>query len=79
MAPVIDLSQLQTEAQNPRSANIDQMSTLDMCRVINQEDSTVAEAVAGCLPVIAAAIDVLADRVRRGGRVVYAGAGTSGR
>lgn len=76
-----DLSALQTEGSNPNSARIDQVSTLELCSVINREDSTVAAAVGdpSCLPVIAAAVDALADRVRRGGRVIYVGAGTSGR
>ena len=79
MALLTDLSSLQTEGSNPNSANIDQVSTLELCSIINREDSTVAGAVGRCLPVIARAVDALADRVRRGGRVIYVGAGTSGR
>lgn len=74
-----NLSQLQTEAVNPRTAHIDRMSTLDMCTAINTEDGMVAQSIVPCLPLIADAIDALAPRVRRGGRVVYVGAGTSGR
>ncbi|KAL4987908.1 hypothetical protein BDW68DRAFT_197119 [Aspergillus falconensis] len=74
-----DLSRLQTEAANPQTGHIDKLSTLRMCTVINQEDHRVAASVTPCLPSIAAAIDALAPRVRRGGRVVYVGAGTSGR
>ncbi|KAJ5627260.1 hypothetical protein N7528_004687 [Penicillium herquei] len=73
------LSKLQTEGVNPRTTNIDQMSTLEMCTVINGDDHLVAESIVPCLPVIAGAIDALAMRVRKGGRVVYVGAGTSGR
>ncbi|KAJ5720659.1 uncharacterized protein N7483_008593 [Penicillium malachiteum] len=73
------LSKLQTEGVNPRTTNIDQMSTLEMCAVINGDDHLVAESIIPCLPVIAGAIDDLASRVRKGGRVVYVGAGTSGR
>ncbi|KAJ5160929.1 uncharacterized protein N7482_007933 [Penicillium canariense] len=73
------LAKLQTEGVNPRTTYIDRMSTLEMCSVINDDDHRVAESVKPCLPVIAAAIDALAPRVRRGGRVVYVGAGTSGR
>lgn len=73
------LAQLQTEGVNPRTVHIDRMSTLEMCTVINGDDQRVAESVEPCLPVIAGAIDALALRVRQGGRVVYVGAGTSGR
>ncbi|KAJ5702013.1 hypothetical protein N7488_009561 [Penicillium malachiteum] len=73
------LSKLQTEGVNPRTTNIDQMSTLEMCTVINGDDHLVAESIVPCLSVIAGAIDALAMRVRKGGRVVYVGAGTSGR
>ncbi|KGO70627.1 N-acetylmuramic acid 6-phosphate etherase MurQ [Penicillium expansum] len=55
------------------------MSTLDMCTVINSDDQKVPESVVPCLPVIAGAIDALTPRVRQGGRVIYVGAGTSGR
>lgn len=78
-AASIDLSNLQTEGRNPLSTNIDLLPTLDLVRVINQEDHGVAPAVAKALPAIAAAIDALAPRVAAGGRVVYIGAGTSGR
>lgn len=73
------LAQLQTEGVNPRTIHIDRMSTLEMCTVINSDDHLVAESVKTCLPEIAKAIDALVPRVRRGGRVVYVGAGTSGR
>ncbi|CAG8254083.1 unnamed protein product [Penicillium nalgiovense] len=73
------LSQLQTEGVNPRTVHIDRVSTLDMCTVINADDQKVPESVVPCLPVIAGAIDALTPRVRRGGRVIYVGAGTSGR
>lgn len=73
------LAKLQTEGVNPRTVNIDRISTLDMCNVINRDDYLVAESVTPCLSVIASAVDALASRVRRGGRVIYVGAGTSGR
>ncbi|KAM0095513.1 hypothetical protein ACP6JD_000905 [Aspergillus fumigatus] len=74
-----NLSQLQTEAVNPRTAQIDQISTLEMCRLINEEDHCVAPSLTPCIRQIAAAIDALTPRVRNGGRVIYVGAGTSGR
>lgn len=68
-----------TEARNPRSANIDALSTLEMVRLFNQEDARVAHAVETQLPQIARAIDEIAARMREGGRLIYVGAGTSGR
>jgi N-acetylmuramic acid 6-phosphate etherase len=76
---VLDLSGLQTEAVNMRTSEIDRVSTLQMCTIINDEDRTVAACVTPCLPEIARGIDSLLPRVRRGGRVIYVGAGTSGR
>jgi N-acetylmuramic acid 6-phosphate etherase len=73
------LSSLQTEGVNPRTLHIDQVSTLEMCTVINADDQRVADSVVPCLPEIARAIDALTPRVARGGRVIYVGAGTSGR
>jgi N-acetylmuramic acid 6-phosphate etherase len=73
------LGQLPTEARNPRSESIDQLSTLDMLRVLNDEDATVATAVRAALPQIAAAVDAIASRFAHGGRLFYIGAGTSGR
>jgi N-acetylmuramic acid 6-phosphate etherase len=68
-----------TETPNPRSAQIDQLSTLEMLQVINDEDAMVAAAVRKTLPTIAQAVDVITERLRRGGRLIYVGAGTSGR
>ncbi|MGL5949057.1 MAG: N-acetylmuramic acid 6-phosphate etherase [Aeromonas sp.] len=75
----IDLSRLITETRNPASVEIDQLSTLEMLRIINQEDQHVAVAVQALLPQIALAVDKIADAFRCGGRLVYIGAGTSGR
>jgi N-acetylmuramic acid 6-phosphate etherase len=68
-----------TEQANPFTQNIDIVSTLEMVRLINQEDARVAAAVAIELENIACAIDAIADRMKAGGRLVYIGAGTSGR
>lgn len=68
-----------TEARNPATVDIDIVPTLDMVRMINAEDRRVAEAVGEELPHIAAAIDAIAERVQAGGRLIYIGAGTSGR
>jgi N-acetylmuramic acid 6-phosphate etherase len=74
-----NLATLVTEARNPLSEHIDELSTLEMLTVINQEDATVASAVAAELPAIARAVDAIADRFSLGGRLFYIGAGTSGR
>ncbi|MEU6852542.1 N-acetylmuramic acid 6-phosphate etherase [Actinacidiphila alni] len=74
-----ELETLTTEAFRPELAEIDRMPTLEIARTMNGEDATVPAAVAGQLPVIAAAIDGIAARMARGGRLIYAGAGTAGR
>jgi N-acetylmuramic acid 6-phosphate etherase len=73
------LAALPTEARNPNSTHIDRLSTLEMLAVINREDQTVALAVERKLPQIAKAVDAIAERFTRGGRLFYIGAGTSGR
>jgi N-acetylmuramic acid 6-phosphate etherase len=75
----VDLSELTTEASNPRSNELDAMSTLDVVTAMNDEDRHVAEAVRAVLPQIAAAVDAIAQRMHKGGRLIYIGAGTSGR
>ncbi|MEV6292233.1 N-acetylmuramic acid 6-phosphate etherase [Streptomyces sp. NPDC004059] len=73
------LASLTTEAFRPELADIDRLPTLDIARLMNGEDAGVPAAVAAQLPRIAAAIDAVAARMARGGRLVYAGAGTAGR
>ncbi|MBL8124980.1 MAG: N-acetylmuramic acid 6-phosphate etherase [Pyrinomonadaceae bacterium] len=68
-----------TEQENPNTAHIDQVSTLDALRLINNEDKLVAEAVEKVLPDVAAAIDEIVNRLQNGGRLFYVGTGTSGR
>ena len=68
-----------TEKRNPRSANIDTLSTLEIVDLINSEDRAVPEAVGSQRESIAAAIDLIVDCFREGGRLFYVGAGTSGR
>jgi N-acetylmuramic acid 6-phosphate etherase len=75
----IALGALLTEARNPSTENLDQLSTLDMLTVINAEDAKVAAAVHAELPAIARAVDAIAARFAEGGRLFYTGAGTSGR
>ena len=73
------LDTLTTEARNPDTEQIDELSTLEMLTVFNREDASVAAAVATQLPVIAQAVDAIAERFAQGGRLFYIGAGTSGR
>ena len=68
-----------TEQRNPNTVNIDLMDSLEIVRVINQEDFRVAEAIREALPQIAEAVDLIVEKLREGGRLVYVGAGTSGR
>ncbi|MDY0993491.1 N-acetylmuramic acid 6-phosphate etherase [Pantoea agglomerans] len=75
----LDLSQMITEGRNPASQNIDELSTEAMLRVINDEDKKVALAVEAIVPQIAAAVDAICAAFQAGGRLIYCGAGTSGR
>src|SRR5215207_10811867 len=70
---------MQTEERNTRTRHIDQLPTLDVVRLMNDEDATVAAAVRQALPAVAQAVDIIVERLRRGGRLIYVGAGTSGR
>ncbi|MFH8452643.1 N-acetylmuramic acid 6-phosphate etherase [Streptomyces fungicidicus] len=73
------LESLTTEAYRPELADVDRLPTLEIARLMNGEDGSVAAAVAEQLPGIAAAVDAVAARMARGGRLIYAGAGTAGR
>src|SRR5690606_5645273 len=68
-----------TEQRNPRTARIDQLSTLEIVDLINAEDRMVAQAVHEEREAIARCIDIVVDCLRKGGRLFYVGAGTSGR
>ncbi len=74
-----ELGLLLTETRNEASARLDEVPTIEMLAVINDEDARVAQAVRAELPAIAAVVDAVAERFRRGGRLFYVGAGTSGR
>jgi N-acetylmuramic acid 6-phosphate etherase len=73
------LRHLATEQTNPASADLDRKTSLEIVRVINFEDAKVPRAVARALPQIARAIDLIAAALAKGGRLIYVGAGTSGR
>ena len=73
------LQTLRTESRNPAASGLDMKSSLAIARIINTEDAKVAGAVRRALPQIAKAIDLIAAALERGGRLIYVGAGTSGR
>lgn len=68
-----------TEKENPKTSEIDRVSTLEAIRLINNEDKLVAEAVEKVLPEIAQVIDKIVEKLRNGGKLFYVGTGTSGR
>ena len=74
-----ELSGLVTEQRNPRSRRLDQLSTPQVLRLMNREDSRVPRAVAREIPKISKAVDLIVGRLLSGGRLFYVGAGTSGR
>jgi N-acetylmuramic acid 6-phosphate etherase len=73
------MDHLQTEARNPASAELDELTALQFVQLMNAEDARVLPAVASQTEVIARAVEVITERLQAGGRLVYAGAGTSGR
>ena len=73
------LAMLPTEQVNPACAHIDEMGTLEALRAVNEQDHGVADAVAAVLPRLAGLVDASVERLARGGRLIYVGAGTSGR
>lgn len=75
----MDLSALITEMRNPNTMEIDCLDTISMLTKINDEDQLVAPAVRTQIPAIAKAVDIIAEKLQVGGRLIYIGAGTSGR
>ncbi|HJZ58546.1 MAG TPA: N-acetylmuramic acid 6-phosphate etherase, partial [Gemmataceae bacterium] len=73
------MDHLQTEARNPASTRLDELISVELVELMNREDGTIAAAVGTQKREIARAIDAAADRLAKGGRLVYVGAGTSGR
>jgi len=70
---------LKTEMRNPKTTHLDRMTTAEMLRVIQEENHNAVMAVDGCLDAVARAVDIATDALRKGGRLIYVGAGTSGR
>jgi N-acetylmuramic acid 6-phosphate etherase len=77
--PQFTLRSLRTEQSNDAAHDLDCRSSIEIARIINAEDATVAAAVQRALPQIARAIDLTTSALKRGGRLIYVGAGTSGR
>jgi N-acetylmuramic acid 6-phosphate etherase len=75
----LHLEQLITEGRNPNTMDIDQLSTVDMLTRMNDEDQKIADAVKNVIPAVAEAVDRISENMKRGGRLFYIGAGTSGR
>ncbi len=76
---MIDFRQIDTEKKNPASTHIDTISSLEMMQVIHAEDKKAVDAVTPLLPKLADAVEIIASRIKKGGRLIYCGAGTSGR
>jgi N-acetylmuramic acid 6-phosphate etherase len=75
----LQLEQLLTESRNPATANLDQLATLELVQTMHAADREVLDAVGRELPNVARAVDTIVDRMDKGGRLFYLGAGTSGR
>ena len=75
----MNLGGLVSETRNPQTMDLDALSTLDLVHRFNQQDTLVAEAVKATLPDVASAVDAAAEALKSGGRIIYMGAGTSGR
>ena len=75
----MDLNKMMTETRNPDTMTLDQMSALELVTVMNREDHKVPEAIASALPQIASIVEGVEQAFRKGGRLFYLGAGTSGR
>ena len=76
---MVNISGLTTETVNEATRNIDEQDALGIVTMINREDKKVADAIEKELPQIARAVDAIAERFERGGRIIYCGAGSSGR
>ena len=73
------MDMLKTEMRNPKTTHLDRMTTTEMLRVIQDENMNAVKAVDGCLDAVGRAVAAVTEALRRGGRLIYVGAGTSGR
>jgi N-acetylmuramic acid 6-phosphate etherase len=76
---VVELGKMETEKQNPNTMNLDEMSIKEALTIMNSEDKKVAEAIGEVIPEIEEAVQVITSQLKKGGRLIYTGAGTSGR
>ena len=76
---MIDLTNLTTESRNPETMNLDEMTPSQIAAIMNKEDETAIKAIKEVVPMIAKAIEWAAESLKNGGRIIYIGAGTSGR
>lgn len=76
---MLDLTKLTTETRNEKTMNLDSMTPLEIATIMNEEDNKVVAAVHEVLPQVATVIEWCTDSLRKGGRIIYMGAGTSGR
>ena len=76
---MLSLDRLDTEKRNINTMNLDELSTVEIIEKINQEDKKVADCVEPVIPEIGKAVDFAVKSIKRGGRLIYIGAGTSGR
>jgi N-acetylmuramic acid 6-phosphate etherase len=76
---IAQLDKMTSEGRNPKTMNLDTLNTLDLLKVINDEDKIVAEAVSEALDEIAQGVEAIVQAFKQGGRLIYIGAGTSGR
>ena len=79
MSQKVSIENLTTERQNPQTLHLDELSIHEACRLMNEEDAQVAKAVGEELPSIEKVIEKVIEAFRKGGRLIYIGAGTSGR
>lgn len=76
---MVDLEKMETEKQNLNTLNLDQMSIREALEVMNEEDKKVAESIKEVIPEIENAVEIIIQQLQKGGRLIYTGAGTSGR
>ena len=76
---MVNISKLDTEQRNANTESIDMLNTQEIAQLINSEDKKVADSIEAVLPAVACAIDAIYDKLKNGGRLIYVGAGTSGR
>ncbi|MDA6151246.1 N-acetylmuramic acid 6-phosphate etherase, partial [Escherichia coli] len=75
----MNITKLNTEQRNPKTMEVDLMTTEEIITIINQEDTIVPNAIAREIPHIVKVVDEITDSFKKGGRLIYVGAGTSGR